>query len=95
MSEATETPAPESSGASGTQPALVVVDAHATAEEVAALVAVLSGLAAAAAAAAGSPDVPPPVWAAPSRAVRRTPGSAGGAGVWPGRGAWRSSALPL
>ena len=76
------------------RPSLVVLNAHATPEEVAALVAVLHGMAAAAAA-AGSPDEPAPVWAAPSRAVRRTPGSGGGAGVWPGRGAWRSSALPL
>ena len=91
MSESPETDA--ESAPAETRPALVVVDGNATAEEVAALVAVLQGMAAAAAA-AGSPDEPAPVWAAPSRAVRRTPGSGGGAGVWPGRGAWRSSALP-
>ena len=65
---------------------LVLIKGDATDEEVAALVAVLSGLAAATSAA--DTDVPPRVsaWAAPARKVR-TP-------HLNGPGGWRASGLP-
>ena len=64
-------------------PVLRVINADATPEEVAALVAVFSAL--------GSggdepPKRPRPVWAHPARGVRRTHRS--------GPGAWRASGLP-
>jgi hypothetical protein len=67
---------------------LLAIDGNATPEEVAAVVAVLQGMAAAAAsaAAARSERRPRSVWADPSRGVRR-PHQAG-------PGAWRASALP-
>ena len=67
------------------RPPLLVVKGDASAEEVAALVAVLQGLAAAS---AGGGDAPQPTseWSAHHRKVR-TP-------LAPGRGGWRSSALP-
>ena len=66
------------------QPPLLVVRGDASAEEVAALVAVLQGLAAASA--EGEPPKPRSEWSAHHRKVR-TP-------LAPGRGGWRSSALP-
>jgi len=65
------------------RPPLFVVRGDATAEEVAALVAVLQGLAAPA-----GPPAPRPraEWSAPHRALRVLPAA--------GPGAWRSSALP-
>ena len=68
-------------------PPLVLIKGDATAEEVAALVAVLSGVVASASAAAG-PSTAEPVsaWASPHRKVRAS---------YPhGPGAWRGSALP-
>ena len=66
---------------------LVVIKGDATEEEVAALVAVLQGVASASAAAAASQEQPArSTWAAPARAVR-TPHHAG-------PGGWRASALP-
>ncbi len=65
------------------RPLLRVVRGDATAEEVAALVAVLQ------AAAASVPDVddaPPREWGSPRRAVR--------APLAPGRGGWRASVFP-
>jgi hypothetical protein len=66
---------------------LVLVKGDAEPEEVAALVAVVSGLAAAAQAAAAQADRPVvPEWSAPHRKVRQT---------YPhGPGGWRASALP-
>jgi hypothetical protein len=66
-----------------TGPALFVVRGNASAEEVAALAAVLQGLAAAP---QPRPTRPRPEWSAPRRALR--------APLFAGRGAWRSSALP-
>ncbi len=69
-----------------TETPLLLIKGSATAEEVAALVAVLQGVAAASAAAAS--DVPAEVsaWASPARKVRT---------VHPhGPGGWRASALP-
>ena len=62
--------------------ALRIVNADATPEEVAAVVAVLSALG------GGQPEPTQPrsQWAAPHRGVRRT--------LPHGRGAWRSSGLP-
>jgi hypothetical protein len=65
-------------------PLLRVINADATPEEVAALVAVFSAL--------GSgggepPERPRPTWSHPARGVRRTHRS--------GPGAWRASGLPL
>jgi hypothetical protein len=68
---------------------LVLIKGDATDEEVAALVAVLSGIASASSAATAAPgDVPAPVsaWAAPARKVR-TP-------LLHGPGGWRASGLP-
>ena len=65
----------------------MLIKGEATEEEVAALVAVLQGLASASAAAAASEQpAARTVWAAPARAVR-TPHHAG-------PGGWRASALP-
>ncbi|MDT9592705.1 acyl-CoA carboxylase subunit epsilon [Nocardioides zeae] len=65
------------------RPLLRIVDADATPEEVAAIVAVFSAL-------AGGGEAPAPaprsVWAAPGARVRR--------GLDHGRGAWRASGLP-
>lgn len=74
MSEANT---PPSQGA-----ALRIVNADATPEEVAAIVAVLSALG------GGEPEAPRPrsQWASPHRSVRRT--------LPHGRGAWRASGLP-
>ena len=66
------------------QPPLLVVKGDASAEEVAALVAVLQGLAAATP--AGDAPKPRSEWSSHHRKVR-TP-------LAPGRGGWRSSALP-
>ena len=69
--------------AAETRPVLFAVDGDATPEEVAALVAVLQGLAASSA----PPEKPRrPEWSAPHRLVRRSLAS--------GRGVWRSSSLP-
>ena len=67
---------------------LVLVKGDATAEEVAALVAVLHGVASASAAAAAASEEPPTrsAWAAPARGVR--------ASHHAGPGGWRASALP-
>ena len=66
------------------QPPLLVVKGDASAEEVAALVAVLQGLAAAST--GGDTPKPRSEWSSHHRKVR-TP-------LAPGRGGWRSSALP-
>lgn len=69
-------------GQEPTRPLLRVVSPHATPEELAALVAVLSAM-------GGDEPAPPrprPEWGAPHRAVRRT--------LPHGPGGWRSSALP-
>lgn len=67
-------------------PVLRVITPDTTAEEVAAIVAVLSALG------GGGPAPEPPrsEWAHPVRGVRSTPGR----GLPHGRGAWRSSGLP-
>ena len=67
---------------------LVVIRGDATEEEVAALVAVLQGVAGAAAATAAAADGPTEVsaWAAPARKVRVSHPH--------GPGGWRASALP-
>ncbi len=65
-------------------PPLFLVKGDATPEEVAALTAVLQGLAAASV--APPPERPRSEWAAPHRRLRRTFPS--------GPGAWRASALP-
>jgi hypothetical protein len=62
---------------------LVVVRGDASADEVAALLAVLQGLSAAR---TPPPERPRREWSAPHRAVRTAPA--------PGPGAWRSSGLP-
>ncbi len=69
-----------------TRPALRIIRGDATPEEVAALVAVVTGISAAAAAATAGPR-PRSEWASPARMVRRP--------VTAGRGAWRASALPF
>jgi hypothetical protein len=69
-----------------TQPPLVLVKGDATDEEVAALVAVVQGLAAAAANAAPEPVPPRSAWASPARQVRTAHHA--------GPGGWRASALP-
>lgn len=74
--------APETGAA---PPTLFQVLGDASAEEVAALVAVLQGVAAGAAA-AGPDRQPAPEWSAPHRLVRSSYPS--------GPGGWRSSALP-
>jgi Acyl-CoA carboxylase epsilon subunit len=73
-------------GTDGTrdQPPLLVVKGDASAEEVAALVAVLQGLAAATT--GGDAPKPRSEWSSHHRKTR-TP-------LTPGRGGWRSSALP-
>ena len=67
---------------SGDQPLLRVINADATPEEVAALVAVFSAL--------GSAETPPrpqrPAWNLPARGVRRAHRA--------GAGGWRASGLP-
>jgi acyl-CoA carboxylase epsilon subunit len=68
--------------AAADKPVLRIVSGDATAEEVAALVAVLSALQTTAAPA----PRPTPAWSAPHRKVRTT--------LPHGRGGWRSSALP-
>ena len=65
------------------QPLLRVINADATPEEVAALVAVFSALGSAA---GDAPRQPRPAWSDPARGVRRTHLS--------GAGGWRSSGLP-
>ena len=77
---------PVSEPVSDERPVLRVVKGDATPEEVAALVAVVQGLAAAAAQPAAGPAVPGSTWAAPARRLR-TPHHAG-------PGAWRASGLP-
>ena len=64
-------------------PILRVVNADATAEEVAALVAVFSALGSAG---QDAPKRPRPAWGNPARSVRRTHRH--------GDGAWRASGLP-
>lgn len=71
------------SAESGAEPVLRVINADATPEEIAALVAVFSALGSA------SPDAPKrprPAWSNPARGVRREHRS--------GLGAWRASGLP-
>lgn len=65
------------------KPLLKVVSPNATAEDIAALVAVFSALGSAG---APAPRRPRSEWASPARAVRRVPHA--------GPGAWRASALP-
>jgi hypothetical protein len=72
-------------GSDGTTP-LFVIDGDATPEEVAALTAVLQGVAAAGAAAAGGTKKPRSEWSAHHRKARPTFPS--------GPGGWRSSAMP-
>jgi hypothetical protein len=79
VTESEETPEP-------TVPALVVVHGEATAEEVAALTAVVAAVAAAHASAAVPEPRPPSQWSARSRQLRGP--------LVPGPGAWRASALP-
>lgn len=71
------------SAESGDQPLLAVINADATPEEIAALVAVFSALGA-----AGTDAARPqrPAWNHPARGVRRTLGA--------GVGGWRASGLP-
>jgi hypothetical protein len=64
------------------QPILRVIDAHATPEEVAAIVAVLSALGGG----APAPRRRRSTWASPARQVGRPPAH--------GAGAWRASGLP-
>ena len=64
-------------------PVLRVVNADASAEEIAALVAVFSALGSGG---GEAPKRPRPAWAAPARGVRRTHRH--------GPGAWRASGLP-
>ena len=69
-------------GTSEQAPVLKVIDAHATPEEVAAIVTVLSAM-------GGAPAAPKPVrsnWAHPARSMRGP--------LAAGRGGWRTSALP-
>jgi hypothetical protein len=75
-------------GSAESETPLVLIKGSATEEEVAALVAVLQGVAAASAAAAAASAEQPTrsAWAAPARAVR-PPHHAG-------QGGWRASALP-
>ena len=65
---------------------LVIIKSDATDEEVAALVAVLQGMAAAASQESAVPAEPASSWAAPVRRLRATFPS--------GPGGWRASALP-
>jgi hypothetical protein len=65
-----------------TQPILRVIDAHATPEEVAAIVAVFSALGGG----APAPQRRRSTWASPARAVGRP--------LTHGAGAWRASGLP-
>ena len=65
------------------QPLLRVVNADATPEEIAALVAVFAVLGSAG---GEAPERPRPVWSHPARSVRRTHRH--------GVGAWRASGLP-
>jgi hypothetical protein len=69
-----------------TEGPLILIRGDATEAEVAALVAVVQGLAAASASAAPAPAAPRSTWASPARQVR-TPHHAG-------PGGWRASALP-
>jgi len=74
----------EPSGESGAQPpVLKVINADATPEEIAALVAVFSALGSAS---ADAPERPRPAWSNPARSVRQTHRN--------GVGAWRASGLP-
>jgi hypothetical protein len=83
----TPSPVEPQSPAEPVQTPSVLVKGNATPEEVAALVAVLQGVASASAAAAASAEpLTRSVWAAPARGVR-TPHHAG-------PGGWRASALP-
>ncbi len=68
---------------SSAQPLLRVVNADATPEEIAALVAVFSALGSAS---ADTPERPRSAWSDPARAVRQTHRN--------GVGAWRASGLP-
>lgn len=80
VSEANSTPSEREA------PVLRVITPDTTAEEVAAIVAVLSAL-------GGGEAAPEPArseWASPARGVRSTPGR----GLPHGRGAWRASGLP-
>jgi len=83
MSDDDATPAPDRSGASA-RPVLRIVKGDPTAEEIAALVAVLS----ARAAAVGGEEPPPrrSEWAGHERRMRRP--------VHPSPGGWRASAFP-
>jgi Acyl-CoA carboxylase epsilon subunit len=75
--------AAETAAATEARPPLFAVRGDATPEEVAALVAVLQGVAASAAPPAVGPRSQ---WASPARAVRPS--------LVSGRGAWRASGLP-
>jgi acyl-CoA carboxylase epsilon subunit len=71
---------------SGPEPLLFVVKGDASAEEVAALAAVLQAMAAAAATGGEAERPPRPEWSSPARRLRAPLGA--------GPGAWRASALP-
>jgi hypothetical protein len=73
----------EPSGEQRQQPLLTVVNADATPEEIAALVAVFSALGSGG---GDAPKRPRPAWSNPARSVRRTHHH--------GEGAWRASGLP-
>jgi hypothetical protein len=79
----TDDTATEAAAATEARPPLFAISGDATPEEVAALVAVLQGIAASAA-----PPAPRPrsQWASPARAVRPT--------LVSGPGGWRASGLP-
>ena len=74
----------EPSGESGAQPPILkIVNADATPEEIAALVAVFSALGSAG---GDAPKRPRPAWSNPARSVRQAHHN--------GLGAWRASGLP-
>jgi Acyl-CoA carboxylase epsilon subunit len=76
---------PEGAGEPRSTP-LVLIKGDATDEEVAALVAVVQGLASPSAAATDEPVTPRSTWASPARQVRTSHHA--------GPGGWRASALP-
>lgn len=84
--EVTDVEVPAAEPVAEQAPLLRVITPDTTAEEVAAIVAVLSALGGGGAA----PEPPRSEWANPVRGVRSTPGR----GLPHGRGAWRASGLP-
>ncbi|WP_270886404.1 acyl-CoA carboxylase epsilon subunit [Pedococcus sp. 5OH_020] len=81
-----DTAYPADSGERPGQPPLRLLRGDATAEELAALLAVLAAAGAPGAAGKGKPARHPSEWSSPERALRRIGP--------PGAGAWRASALP-